>query len=62
MTTLYDTVMRLWVHQCIKHGLHPSSDEYAQQQFNRLSPSEQLKEISDALEELVPYWVSNCNE
>ena len=57
MSTLYDTVMRVSVHQCFKHELHPSSDEYAQQEFNKLTPAEQLRQISDALDELIPYWV-----
>lgn len=51
--SLYDLVMRQWVYDCVKHNLKPSSDEYAREQFNTLTPAEQLQLISDALEELL---------
>ncbi len=50
--TLYEHVMSLWMYESMKHGLGSSAEEYAHEKFNSLTPAEQLKLISNALDEM----------
>lgn len=51
--TLRDRVRFPFTFDCDKHGLAPDSERYADEQINKLTPTEFLQAISDALEEVL---------
>lgn len=55
MTTLRLLVTQPYRHQCLKHGLADDAEAYAREQIDRMSPSELLDAISDALDDLLAY-------
>jgi hypothetical protein len=50
--TLQDKVRFLFVYDCEKHGLAPDSVAYADEKIDRMSNSEFLEALSQALEEI----------
>lgn len=53
--TLQDRVRHLYVHDCIKHDLGrpgQTPEEYADEKIDRLSNSEFLAMLSDAIEQI----------
>lgn len=53
MKTLHEIIIEPYAHQCRKHWLNRDVDEYVEQQINRMTNMELLREISDALDDIL---------
>lgn len=51
--TLYEKLTDWRLYQCRKHNLHEDEDEYLKEQINGMSQHDFLREISEALEEIL---------